>query len=478
MYSKSGEGGKEGPSWRQLSPPWSISVRLALLHITTVFASFLVCAAVLYFVLTHHMESENIKSLKNQAGAIETMLLLPDGRALLRDKLQAQKFESPEETPLIRLLDVQGTMVMESPGMGRVLAAESFPAKSERGTIKRITTHGNLYLMKTFALSGTANQVAGFTLQVAVDCSDDNRFFRIFRWALMVFITCGLLFSLAGAYITVSRGMKPLAEISETARNITEHRLHTRIALEPLPVELVSLAASFNEMLGRLEDSFARLSHYTANLAHELRTPVNNLMIEADIALSRPRTPEEYQKVIGSSMEEFERLSWTIDRLLFLARADCDQNDLIIEKLDVLQEIEEIIEFHSDTSYDQGIEVTYGGDATLSADPVLFRRAVSNLLANAFKYTPRGGRIDVSVRREDDSSVTVSVADTGCGIAPEHLPRIFDRFYRVDAAGRQDPEGSGLGLAIVKAIMTMHGGTVEVESQTGTGTTVKMHFPP
>jgi two-component system heavy metal sensor histidine kinase CusS len=272
--------------------------------------------------------------------------------------------------------------------------------------------------------------------------------------------------------------LKPLARISDVVSQITRRHLNTRIDLAPLPVEIVSLAVSFNTMLGRLEESFSRLSHYSANLAHEIRTPINNLMVEADIALSRPREPEEYRKVISSSMDEYARLALTIDRLLFLARADSEQNELVVEPLDLHRELEDVIDFYADMAIAAGIELVCHGNARLSADQTLFRRAVSNLVANALAYTPRGGEIAISAHQAEDFSVTVDVRDTGCGIDRQHLPRIFDRFYRVEGTSGKEPAGSGLGLAIVKAIMSMHGGTVAIQSEAGQGTTVTLKFPP
>jgi two-component system heavy metal sensor histidine kinase CusS len=231
-------------------------------------------------------------------------------------------------------------------------------------------------------------------------------------------------------------------------------------------------------MLDRLEVSIEGLSHYSANLAHELRTPINNLMVEADIALSRPRTVDEYRKVIGSNMEEYVRLSRMIDSLLFLARTENAQTGLNLALMDLRKEIEDIAEFYSAVASDEGVKVTCTGEAALYADPVLFRRAVSNLLANAINYTPKEGEISISVRQSDGMSVEVIVSDTGCGIAQEHLPRIFDRFYRVPSIRKPEAPGSGLGLAIVKSIMELHGGAVEIQSELTRGTTVTMKFLP
>ena len=232
-------------------------------------------------------------------------------------------------------------------------------------------------------------------------------------------------------------------------------------------------------MLDRLEDSFRRLSQFSADLAHELRTPVNNLRGEAGVALSKARTAEEYRRTLESSLEELARLTRLIDNMLFLARADgAGVNPLARSSFDARKEIEAVCEFYRALAEDRGVAVSCEGAGVAGADPMLFRQAVSNLLSNALNYTPHGGRVVFQLREREDHGLEVCTRDTGCGIAPEHLPRIFDRLYRVDSSRSQHPNGAGLGLAIVKSIMTLHQGAVEAQSTLGQGTTITLSFPP
>lgn len=200
-------------------------------------------------------------------------------------------------------------------------------------------------------------------------------------------------------------------------------------------------------------------------------------MGEAEVALSRTRTLDEYRHVLESSLEEYGRLSRMIDSLLFLARAESRDTQIKRSLLNAFKEIKAVQEFYESVAEEQGVEVTCQGNALLNVDPILFRRAVSNLLSNALQYTPRGGKVTLSVKQTDDECVEVSVSDTGSGIDPEHLPKIFDRFYRADRARSQHPQGAGLGLAIVKSIMDLHGGTVAIKSEPDKGTTVTLRFP-
>jgi two-component system heavy metal sensor histidine kinase CusS len=230
-------------------------------------------------------------------------------------------------------------------------------------------------------------------------------------------------------------------------------------------------------MLDRLEDSFKRLSQFSADLAHELRTPLNNLRGEAGVALSRARTPDEYRQTLESSLEEYARLTRLIDNMLFLARADGATKAVTRTCFDARPAIEVVQQFYAAMAEDRGVEVRCEGHGMVKADPVLFRQAVSNLLSNALNYTPRAGRIIIGIIEHQNNGMELCVTDTGCGIPPEHLPRVFDRLYRVDSVRSQSPNSAGLGLAIVKSIMALHAGTVEANSQVGHGTSVKLVFP-
>jgi two-component system, OmpR family, heavy metal sensor histidine kinase CusS len=236
------------------------------------------------------------------------------------------------------------------------------------------------------------------------------------------------------------------------------------------------LATEFDAMLQRLEDSFQRLSQFSADIAHELRTPINNLMGEAEVALSRDRTSKEYARVIASSLEEYHRLAELIHSLLFLARAE--NADLSLHKswFQVADELAQLLSYHELQATESEVTLNFSGDAKLLADITLFRRAISNVVANALKHTPATGNVAVEVRPLRDA-VKILVKDDGVGIPAEHLSRVFDRFYRVDASRATAMPGTGLGLAIVKTIVELHGGSATIESELGKGTLVTLIFP-
>jgi two-component system heavy metal sensor histidine kinase CusS len=275
--------------------------------------------------------------------------------------------------------------------------------------------------------------------------------------------------------LTVTRkGLRPITEMTDSLKRIGPKRLHERIPPEGWPRELRPLAVAFDEMLDRLEDSFTRLSQFSADLAHELRTPIANIRGEGEVALTRSRTPEEYREVIESSVGECERLSAIVDSLLFLARAEAAEGHIDRTLFNGRDAVEKIAAFYEPIAEEHHTAITCAGEGDIHADPMLFGRAVSNLVENALRFTPAGETIQISISAGAEHS-QVSVKDTGCGIAAEHLPRVFDRFYRADSS--RSVQGSGLGLALVKSIMDLHGGSVAVESEVDRGTVVILTFP-
>ena len=287
----------------------------------------------------------------------------------------------------------------------------------------------------------------------------------------------GLASILAG-YVVARRGVGPVEAMTRTALRIRSTSTYERLSTTGLPVELAALAESFNEMVDRFEESFTRLSRFASEIAHELRTPVNNLRGEAEVALGKARSTAEYREVLSSCLEECERLSAAIDSLLFLARMERPDVELSRTPVELAGELAAVRDYYEAAAEDAGVtlEAAADGRIALGVDRNLFQRAVGNLVANAIAYTPKGGRVTLKATDEGES-VRVRVSDTGRGIAPKDLGHIFERFYRGDQAKADRPGGSGLGLAIVKTIMSLHGGAVEVSSQVGRGTQIDLTFP-
>jgi two-component system heavy metal sensor histidine kinase CusS len=280
-------------------------------------------------------------------------------------------------------------------------------------------------------------------------------------------------------YQIARQGIRPVEAMATTARHITSTNLRERILSEGYPFELASLANTFNQMLDRLEESFERISRFSADIAHDLRTPVNNIRGEAEVALARARSTDEYRDVIESCLEEAVRLSDLIGDLLFLARAESPLTHLRRERLDVGVLLDGVRDYYEASAADGGVSLTTKaatGPVFAELDRTLLQRAVGNLVSNALAHTPPGGAVVLGTS-DDLSTVRIEVSDTGVGIPAEALPRVFDRFFRVDSSRSQASGGTGLGLAIVKSIALLHGGNVEISSQPGEGTRVTLHIP-
>lgn len=271
--------------------------------------------------------------------------------------------------------------------------------------------------------------------------------------------------------------------IAHTAGRISARALNERLSLDDTPEEFLESTLAFNHMLDRLEDSFRRLSEFSSDLAHDLRTPINNLLGEAQVALSRPRDAAEYRAVLESAVEEYERLSRMIENMLFLARADNAQARVAPQWIDLREALGKILSYYELLAEERNIRLSLevrseqGGKARAWADELMLNRAVGNLLSNALRHGPKDCTVGVRALARADGSAEVEVVNPGAGIGREHLPRIFDRFYRPSSSREGSSAGSGLGLAIVKSIAELHGGKVGVRSEPGLETAFTLSLP-
>lgn len=309
---------------------------------------------------------------------------------------------------------------------------------------------------------------APVVVAVSTDLLHHEHFMHSFRTALWTVMGLAALITGFLGWVAARRGLAPLRDISRRAASITANRLDQRLSADSIPVELAEVAETLNEMLARLEESFHRLSDFSSDLAHELRTPISNLLTQTQVTLSRTRTLAEYQDVLASNAEEFERLARMIADMLFLAKAD---NGLIIpssETVDLPTEVRELFSFYEAFAEEQGVSLALVGEGTVRGDRLMLRRALSNLLSNAIRHTPRHAAVKVIIKPEAGSGkIRLTFENPGESIPPEHLPRLFDRFYRVDSSRQKTSDGAGLGLAITKSIVEAHQGTIQVFSANG-----------
>lgn len=325
----------------------------------------------------------------------------------------------------------------------------------------------------------TQTEVMGrsYLITAAIDIDFHLEFLRDFRRNLWLIMGLAGAITLLAAWYGVYQAHAPLRGLSERMEGIQADRLHVRLDPSSVPSELKGPVISFNHMIGRLEDSFTRLSNFSADIAHELRTPLTNLITQTQVGLGRTRALEEYRELLYSNLEEQERLAKMVNDMLWLAKSD---HGLIKPEqipLDLASEINELFDFFEALAEEREISLTLEGQVpTLLGDRAMLRQAISNLLSNAIRHTPPGGDVKVKLAKSPNHQVSLSVQNPGPEIPAEHLSSIFDRFYRVDPSRARQSEGAGLGLAIVKSIVEAHGGCATAASSRNT-TTFTLTFP-
>ncbi|MCS3513280.1 heavy metal sensor histidine kinase [Pseudomonas grimontii] len=301
-------------------------------------------------------------------------------------------------------------------------------------------------------------------LTLMLDITHHQHFLQ--RMQHLIWLTVGLsalATALLGAWAARS-GLRPLRRMGEVAAGVSAHSLTQRLPQQQMPAELAELAQAFNAMLGRLDDAFQRLSAFSADIAHELRTPLSNLLTQTQVILTQPRPLEDYREALHSNLEELQWMAQLVNDMLYLAKAD---HGLLVPKREALNlaiEVDALLEFFALLAEEAQVSLVREGTAHTLGDRGMLRRALSNLLDNALRFTPAGGEVRVSLVE----GVSVKVENSGEGIPPELLPRLFDRFYRADPARHEgSSEHAGLGLAITQSIVRAHGGKIFCESEAG-----------
>jgi len=311
---------------------------------------------------------------------------------------------------------------------------------------------------------------------VALETIENELLLRNYLRGLIVTLIAGAMLAAFAGFLAIRHGLAPVGRIARTAEHISASRLDERIPLEHAPAELVQLVQGFNAMLERLADSFRRLSEFSSDLAHELRTPIHSLLGHAQVALSRPRSAEEYRNVLETIVEEGERLARTVRDMLFLAQADNASLSVKRERIQLRRELDSVVAFFQPLAEERNVSLTAEGNAIVYADRNMVQRAVTNLFSNALRHAPSGGSVIARVSTLG-SDALIDVSNDGAPIPPDIAPRIFDRFYRADPSRSDETGGTGLGLAIVKSIMALHGGRAELDSASEGLTTFRLAFP-
>lgn len=350
------------------------------------------------------------------------------------------------------------------------------PTLSSSTELLRWKVKGQTFHGLAMALPAEPTDDGAVTLALALGTAHHEQFLHSFRWTLWLFVACAVMLMGVLGWVSARRGLAPLRTMRERAATVTAHSLDRRLPVQAVPPELAELAVTLNEMLERLQDAFGRLSDFSSDLAHELRTPVSNLMMQTQVALSLARDADGYRAILESNSEEFERLGRMISDMLLLAKAENGLALVHEEPVDLAQLVRQLFDFYEVLADEKHITLQLQGAGTLRGDRLMLRRALGNLLSNALRHTPAKGAISVALDR-DEAGLHIQVRNTGEPIAATHLARLFERFYRADAARQHGAgEGTGLGLSITQAIVHAHGGKVSAASNDGV-TVFSICFP-
>jgi two-component system, OmpR family, heavy metal sensor histidine kinase CusS len=462
----------------------SLTATLALAFAGTTLAVFALVGSYVYTALAHEVSTQDDQDIVLAARHMRRLTLeLANVRDLTQHRERLESLVLGNEALSAEVVDSSGRVLMQhnlsSAALGIAWPAAQLDA-SEQITAASITaltaSDGTPFRRVT-----TEAQLAdGSSVKIVVmrNVADRWLLLRKYRHRLFLASGAGALLAFLMSYLLIRQSLKPLRDIARSAADFTTENLGARIAVRKVPRELETLIASLNGMFSGFEYGFNRLSRFTADLAHDMRTPLANLRGSTEVALARPRSSEEYQTLLASNLEECDRLSRMIENVLFLARAEHPHFSRQLLEFDAGEELLKIADYFEGIAEDAGIRIRVTGHARLKADIELFRRAVSNLLANAVRFTPQNAEIMLSVA-ERDGAVCVEVANEGVPLDANLLERVFDRFYRVDPSrtnGASARGSTGLGLAIVRTIMELHGGKVHAESEPQ-GTRFVLTFP-
>lgn len=452
--------------WRASSMTWRLAVLFALVVMTTLAT----VGSYLYRSLANQLEFRDDSELIGKV--IQT-------RHLLEELRSVGDIEHARESFLNVVFAHEGLILLISRAGGETLiqnvktpmawpGGRSVPIEREPDVTDVLDWNTTIGPARVIVAKGKIGSNSGEEVQIllARDANERLILLAAYRRDLIFASIMGALIASVLGWLTVRRGLAPVGIVAKKANEISSRRVDTRLSIQEAPAELRELTAAFNAMLDRLEDGVRRLSGVSADLAHDLRTPVNALMVKTQVALSRQRRLDEYRALLESNMDEYERLSRLIESTLFLARADNAQLALYVERVNVRATLEKVAEYFSGIAEEAGVTLSVAGDATVQADKTLVERAVSNLVANGIRHTPAGQTVQISTAHRGDT-VAIEVENSGQPIPGDQLHRVFDRYFRGDASRTEASGSAGLGLAIVRAIMSLHNGEARVTSENG-----------
>jgi heavy metal sensor kinase len=451
-------------------------------YIFTFFISLLIIFGFLYLRLKHQLIKEIDRILHDEADELSQILLQDlKGSVILKD------FESEVTVrtfyPIyFRVLNADGSLLYISNNFSEIHYRPSDKSMSKamegKDTWEEVRSPGRRRTFRMIHFPMFKGGRLAYVIQVATHTRFVRKSLSHFKGNMLAAFPIILVLGSLGGWVLARRSLSPIGYIASKAQSITSKNLDERFALRGTDDEMDSLIRTINEMISRLESSFKRITEFTADASHELKTPLCALKGETEVLLSRGRTPEEYQEGLAHFIERFDYLNRMINDLILLSKFDSSQMELekVPLRLDLL--IQDICSFFEVLAEQRQITLTINSmrEIMVLGDKIRLQQLFSNLIDNAIKFTPERGGIWVTLER-DNGVVQVSIKDNGIGIPKEEQEKIFKRFYRVDKSRSKETGGVGLGLSIVERIVQAHQGKIEVNSQLNQGSTFTVYLP-
>ena len=456
----------------------SIGVRLTLWYVAVFAVAQLLFGAGMYFVLRQHLYSITDDALRDQIDDLTHFLEAQKKNATVA-KLQEEVSETyvlEHSGDYLQIYGEMGDWIFRAPALTRYGVSPIDPVLVQDAVARDVAFDGRDFRLLTQRVDVNRHS---YTVQTALPIDQVAKTLSAFRRYLLLFAPLMLVAAAIGGYWLSRKALAPVDKITRTAQNISGRNLSDRLETLNTGDELERLSATLNLMLARIESAFRRVTQFTADASHELRTPISLIRTEAEIALRKSRGDAQYRQALRHILLESERTSFLIEELLTFARADSGRESLQLQPVDLRaavlatsnewRQMIEARDLQFDVTADENL-------AIVVANRSAFSRLLAILLDNAQKYTSAPGKITVEVGKTDNKAF-VAVRDTGVGISPDDQTKIFERFYRVDTARGRSQGGAGIGLSIAEWIVQQHDGTIAVRSEIGKGSTFTVELP-
>ena len=460
--------------------PKRVRTRLTLWHVATLAAILAVYLAGVSMLLVWQMDGVLKKLAAEDLETVKGLLYFqPDGLVGVREDFHHHKDWKQVQERLLEILAPNGTILYRNDRLGeRTLGGPPFAGEGEHGYSGRAARISD---GTPVVLISRKYDLDGKTVLIRAGYPQDLIWSQLRGTLLVLILASPLVFAgtAYAGYQIVGRTLEPVTQMANRAQQINSERLNERLPVESSEDELGNLARVFNAMLARIQGSFEQLRRFTADASHELRTPLAAMRSIGEVRLQDGATAEDYRDTIGSMLEEVNRLSGIVEKLLTLSRADAGQIQMQVSIFPLMALVREAAGLLDLLIEDKQLNLSIAGDENVGvqADRLYIRQAIVNILHNAVKFTPAGGSICVRVDCRSGSHVELAVTDTGPGIPAQHAAKIFDRFYRIDEARSGSEMGAGLGLSIAKWSIEANNGEIGVASSSGKGSTFWIRLP-